>query len=71
MKHLITASRISELLALKRDEKPPENFFGDFIVEFHKRLEFPGAKPRRDRTRRPTSDAQLNGSSPFKSDIIV
>jgi hypothetical protein len=70
MKHLITASRISELLALKRDEKPPENFFGDFIVEFHKRLEFPGAKPRRNRTRRPTSDAQLKGAEAAQEPIF-
>jgi hypothetical protein len=28
-----------ELLALKRYEKPPETFFRDFIVEFHRNMD--------------------------------
>jgi hypothetical protein len=62
MNHPITPSRISELLALKRDVKAPENFFGDFIVEFHKRLDFSAAMQRRHRTNKRTSGARLKGS---------
>jgi hypothetical protein len=38
MKTRITRSQIKELLALKRAERPPENFFVDFIQEFHRRM---------------------------------
>jgi hypothetical protein len=33
----VSESRLSELFALKRAEKPPENFLADFIVEFRRR----------------------------------
>jgi len=32
----IAHSRITELLAVKRYEKPPANFFSEFILEFHR-----------------------------------
>jgi hypothetical protein len=39
MKTRITQSQIKRLLALKRAERPPENFFVDFIQEFHRRMD--------------------------------
>ena len=41
MKTRITQSQIKKLLALKRAERPPENFFVDFIQEFHRRMDAP------------------------------
>jgi hypothetical protein len=39
MKTRITQSQIKKLLALKGAERPPENFFVDFIQEFHRRMD--------------------------------
>lgn len=38
-----TQTRMEGLFALMRREKPPGNFFGDFIQEFHRRIEEPSA----------------------------
>lgn len=45
MKTRITRSQIEALLALKRAERPPENFFVDFIQEFHRRMAATGPQP--------------------------
>jgi hypothetical protein len=50
MKTRITQSQIKELLALKRAERPPENFFVDFIQEFHRRMRATGLQPGRPAT---------------------
>jgi hypothetical protein len=52
MKISRTQARMNELFALKRHEKPPENFFRDFIQEFHRRIEPSTAKPRQAASRR-------------------
>jgi len=45
MKSSRTQARMTELFAQKRLEKPPENFFRDFLLEFHRRIGPPAAKP--------------------------
>lgn len=47
MNHSITQSQMTALFALKRSERPPENFMRDFILEFHKRNDATSPKPRR------------------------
>jgi len=47
MNNFITQSQIKELFALKRQERPPENFMRDFIKEFHKRMDTAASRPRR------------------------
>lgn len=47
MNHSNARSQINELFAMKRQEKSPENFMKDFIVEFHRRIDLAGPKPRR------------------------
>ncbi len=37
MKQSIAEARMKMLLALKRDEKPPENFLREFLAEFQRR----------------------------------
>jgi hypothetical protein len=37
MKEPTAESKLAMLLALKRGEKPPENFLQDFLAEFHRR----------------------------------
>ena len=37
MKNPTAESKLAMLLALKRGEKPPENFLQDFLAEFHRR----------------------------------
>lgn len=37
MKHLEAGPQLNELFAMKRKERPPENFMSEFIKEFHRR----------------------------------
>lgn len=47
MSHSTVQAEIAAFFALKRNERPPENFMSDFILEFHKRNDAARPKPRR------------------------
>lgn len=47
MSHSIAQSQLEEFFAMKRSEKPPENFMKELLHEFHLRNDAPHAKPRR------------------------
>jgi hypothetical protein len=63
MKHIITQSQMEELFAMKRQEKPPENFMRDFIKEFHRRMDADGSKPCRPSPRASRKDANRKANS--------
>ena len=65
MKQPITQSQLNELFALKRQERPPENFMTDFIKEFHRRMEATSPKYRRSSaSNTPASSSPLDEITP-------